>query len=182
MVIETTHANTLSALVVILSSPVLSSTHCIPAFIPITPLQLLLSESHHSVFAKVSGLWPSHRIRQQEHSTHVTVPSWTNTFFSFLPWHHTLLGFASLPQLTDSCFSVAFAGSSSSQGRYTPGTGLHIFSLVTLSLVSKSVPVTLNTVYMWMTLNFLSPALNPPLDSKLLHTTTYPDIWLAYQQ
>ena len=35
---------------------------------------------------------------------------------------------------------------------------------------------------MWMTLNFLFSALTSPLDSKFLYTTTYTDIWLAYQK
>ena len=158
---ETIHVDTL----ITLSSPALSSTHCSPAFTLSTPLPLLLSQSHRSLFAKVSALWSSHEIPWQQHSTHMAVRSLRNTVLSRLQQHHTLLSFASL-QFTDSCFSSAFAESSSSQACCASGFGLHIFSLVTLSLMSESSPATLNKHFLYVDdsqLSLLSSDLSPGL-------------------
>ena len=166
---ETIHVNTL----ITVSSPVLSSAHCGPAFILSIPLPLLLSWSHHSLFAEVSALWSSHEISWQQHSTHMTVRSLRNTVLSRLPQHHTLLSFASL-QLTDSCFSLAFAEPSSSQACCASGFGLHIFSLVILSLMSESGPVTLHKYFLYvddsqlsLPSSDLSPGLQTLLDNYL---------------
>ena len=166
---ETIHVNTL----ITVSSPVLSSAHCGLAFILSIPLLLFLSWSHHSLFAEVSALWSSHEISWQQHSTHMTVRSLRNTVLSRLPQHHTLLSFASL-QLTDSCFSLAFAEPSSSQACCASGFGLHIFSLVILSLMSESGPVTLHKYFLYvddsqlsLPSSDLSPGLQTLLDNYL---------------
>lgn len=75
-----------------------------------------------------------------------------NTFFSWLPQHHTFLSFAFLFQLTERFFLLCLSGSSSF--KVDVPQGLVFTSLSILSLLSEPGPVTLNIIYMLMTLNF----------------------------
>ena len=139
---ETIHVDTL----ITLSSPVLSSAHCSPACVLSTPLPR--SSHSHIILCLPSSVLCDRLMGSQQHSTHMAVCSLRNTVLSRLPQHHTLLSFAS--QFTDSCFSPAFAESSSSQACCASGFGLHIFSLVILSLMSESGPATLNKHFLYV--------------------------------
>lgn len=112
MVIETTNVNKLSALVSILSPPVLFSTHCSSAFIPIIPFQLLISKSLSFYILPRSMIMRWVIISWDPSATaFITADIFSplkNTFFSWLPQHHTFLSFAFLFQLTNSFFSFAF--------------------------------------------------------------------------
>lgn len=154
MVTETTPGNKLSALVSILSLD-RSSSHRSPAFIPIIPLQQHLSKSL-SFSILLRPMVCDHLLGSLSSSTDCT---WLfspprSIFFSWIP-QHTLLGLAPLSSnsLTVflSCLCWIYLLSKSMHAQLD----LHIFSLSTLSLLSESDLVTLTTIYLLMTLNFL---------------------------
>lgn len=153
MATETTHGNKLSALVSILS-PDLPSSHRGPAFIP---LQLLLSKSLSLSILLRPMVW-DHLLGSLSSSTDriwLFSPS-RSIFFSWLP-QRTLLGLAPLSSNSLTVFSqLPLLDLPPLEVDVHPAWSSHLFSsLSTLSLLSESGPVTLNTIYVLMTLNFL---------------------------
>lgn len=146
MVTDTTPGNKLSALVSILS-PDRSSSHRGPAFTPIIPLLLSKSLSFSILL----------RPMVCDHLLGLIAPDYSllQEAFSFLDFHNTPCWCLplSLPTLAVflSCLCWIYLLSKSMCAQLD----LHIFSLSTLSLLSESDLVTLNTIYVLTTLNFL---------------------------
>lgn len=152
MVIETTNVNKLSALVSVLSLPVLFSIHSSSAFIPIIPFIAYIKVTIILYLAKVNGVWSSHKILHQQPSSQLTYALLQKTL-SFLDAYNNTPSWV-LPSSSNwQFFLLCFSGSSSSQ--VDVPQGLVFTSLSILSLLSEPVPMTLNTIYMLMTLNFL---------------------------
>lgn len=150
---ETTNVNKLSALVSISSSLVLFSTHCSSAFIPIIPFQLLISKLlSFSILPR--AMVCDHLRRTFSSSIH---HSWL--IFSFKK--HFLFLTPTTPHLPEFCLPLPthwefflLCLSESSSFKADVPQGLVFTSLSILSLLSEPGPVTLNIIYMLMTLNF----------------------------